>query len=71
MIHLGEGRYICPDKHGEWLVDEKEMGIEVDPDPFRHEKTLASQIRESGSGNNGVGRAKDRKQFYRRPWETT
>lgn len=62
MRRSGNGRYTCPDGHGEWLEDDlepeeqKKLADDYDPDPYRHGKTIDSQIRESGSGSKGPGR---------------
>lgn len=72
MGDLGLGRYVCPNGHGEWLAgDELEEYEEVDSDPYRQEKTIASQLREYGTNADRAGRSKDRKTVYRRPWEIT
>ncbi len=71
MTDLGLGRYVCPNKHGEWLVDESELGdlgVEIDSDPYRHEKTIASQLREYGSNADRAGKAKKKPHKLRR-WE--
>lgn len=69
MMDLGLGRYICPDGHGEWLADDElEDYEEVDPDPYRHEKTVASQLREYGSNADRAGKAKGKPHKLKR-WE--
>lgn len=69
MTDLGLGRYVCPSGHGEWLADDEvEEFEEIDPDPHRHEKTVASQLREHGSNADKAGKAKE-KPHKRRRWE--
>ena len=69
MTNLGLGRYVCPDGHGEWLADDElENYEERDSDPYRHEKTVASQLREHGTNSDRVGKAKDKPRKPKR-WE--
>ncbi len=70
MTDLGLGRYVCPNGHGEWLADDEvEEYEEVDPDPYRHEKTVASQLREHGNNADKAGKRKKLKPVMKRPWE--
>lgn len=69
MKRSGAGRYTCS-LHGEWLEkepDEEQVATpavkpaaDYDSDPDRHHKTVASQLREYGSGNSGSGRRRKR-----------
>ena len=73
MQRKGDGYYVCPDGHGEWLEDELEPEVQqakaadYEPDPYRHDKTIDSQIREYGPGSNGVGRRRKKPTVKRKP----
>lgn len=73
MRRSGNGRYTCPDGHGEWLEDDlepekqKKLATDYDSDPHRHDKTIDSQIREKGSGSKGPGRRRKKPPVKRRP----
>lgn len=78
MKRSGAGRYVCS-LHGEWLEKEPDErqeqeptvkpGSDYDPDPYRHDKTIDSQIREYGPGSNGVGRVRKKGHKHKPdPW---